>query len=67
MSQGVLRLCTFGGEHVFKCPRTLPSRLFSRSVKVFNKDGKPVEAVKGIPYKNLTIGVPKERWVNEKR
>ena len=68
MSQGVLRLCTLGGEHLLKCPRPLhPSRLFSGSVKLLSKDGKPVEAIKGIPYKNLTIGVPKEKWVNEKR
>lgn len=68
MSQGVLRLCTFGGEHLLKCHKALhPSRLFSGSVKLLNKDGKPVEAIKGIPYKNLTIGVPKEKWVNEKR
>jgi H+-translocating NAD(P) transhydrogenase len=68
MSQGVLRLCTLGGEHLLKCPRPLhPTRLFSGSVKLLAQDGKPVEAVKGIPYKNLTIGVPKEKWLNEKR
>jgi NAD(P) transhydrogenase len=32
-----------------------------------NKDGKPIEAIRGIPYNNLTIGVPKEKWLNEKR
>jgi len=68
MSQGVLRLCTLGGEHLMRLPRSFqPARLFSGSVKLFNKDGKPVEAIKGIPYKNLTIGVPKEKWINEKR
>lgn len=67
MSQGVLRLCTLSGEHLLKIPRPLhPARLFSGS-KLLCKDGKPVEAVKGIPYKNLTIGVPKEKWANEKR
>lgn len=68
MSQGVLRLCTLGGEHLLKCPRRInPSRFLSGNVKLFCKDGKPVEAIKGIPYKNLTIGVPKEKWLNEKR
>ncbi|XP_053630194.1 NAD(P) transhydrogenase, mitochondrial-like isoform X1 [Cherax quadricarinatus] len=28
---------------------------------------KPAEAIPGIPYKNMTIGVPKEIWQNEKR
>lgn len=51
-----------------RIPRPLrPSRLFSGSLRLFNKDGKPVEAIKGVPYKNLTIGVPKEKWTNEKR
>jgi H+-translocating NAD(P) transhydrogenase len=68
MSQGVLRLCTLGGEHLLKCPKPLhPSRLFSGSFKLLNKEGKPLEAVKGVPYKNLTIGVPKEKWLNERR
>lgn len=68
MSQGVLRLCTLGGEHVLKCPKPFhPLRLFSGSYKLLNKDGKPVEVIKGIPYKNLTIGVPKEKWLNERR
>lgn len=68
MSQGVLRLCTLSGEHLLKCPRPFhSSRLFSGSVKLLNKDGKPVDAIRGIPYKNLTIGVPKEKWLNEKR
>lgn len=68
MSQGVLRLCTLSGEHLLKIPQPLhPSRLFSNTVKLLSKDGKPVEAIRGIPYKNLTIGVPKEKWVNEKR
>lgn len=50
MSQGVLRLCI--GEHLLKIPRPLhPSRLFSGSVKLCRADGKPVEAIKGIPYK----------------
>lgn len=68
MSQGVLRLCTLSGEHLLKIPRPLhPSRLFSGTVKLLRADGKPLEAIKGIPYKNITIGVPKEKWVNEKR
>lgn len=40
---------------------------FTGSVKLLQKDGKPATAVTGIPYKNLVIGVPKERWVNERR
>ncbi|XP_042213471.1 NAD(P) transhydrogenase, mitochondrial-like [Homarus americanus] len=28
---------------------------------------KPAEPIPGIPYKNLTIGVPKEIWQNERR
>lgn len=70
MSQGVLRLCTIGGEHLFRIPTPMlrnPARVFSRSVRLLNQDGKPVEVIRGVPYKNLTIGVPKERWINEKR
>ncbi|CAO1419810.1 unnamed protein product [Diamesa serratosioi] len=70
MSQGVLRLCTIGGEHLFRIPTPMlrnPARLFSRSVRLLNQDGKPVEVIRGVSYKNLTIGVPKERWINEKR
>ncbi|XP_059619909.1 NAD(P) transhydrogenase, mitochondrial-like [Phlebotomus argentipes] len=68
MTRGVLRLCTLSGEHLLRIPRPIhPLRLFSGSVKLLQKDGKPVEAVKGIAYKNLTIGCPKERWNNERR
>lgn len=68
MSQGVLRLCTLGGESLLRIPSAVqPIRLFSKSVKLLQKDGKPVEAIKGVPYKNLTIGVPKEKWANERR
>ncbi|XP_063700559.1 NAD(P) transhydrogenase, mitochondrial-like [Culicoides brevitarsis] len=58
----LLRLCA-------RQKRTLDEsrRLFSKSVRILQKDGKPVEVIKGIPYKNLTIGVPKERWQNERR
>lgn len=28
---------------------------------------KPAEPIPGIPYKNITIGVPKEIWQNERR
>lgn len=28
---------------------------------------KPAEPIPGIPYKNMTIGVPKEIWQNERR
>uniref|UniRef100_A0A6B2EGJ3 NAD(P) transhydrogenase, mitochondrial n=1 Tax=Phlebotomus kandelakii TaxID=1109342 RepID=A0A6B2EGJ3_9DIPT len=68
MTRGVLRLCTLSGEHILRIPRPIhPLRLFSGSVKLLQKDGKPVEAIKGIAYKNLTIGCPKERWNNERR
>ncbi|XP_058814012.1 NAD(P) transhydrogenase, mitochondrial-like [Topomyia yanbarensis] len=68
MTRGVLRLCVYGGESVLHIPKvTNPLRLFSGTVKLLQKDGKPATAVTGIPYKNLVIGVPKERWVNERR
>uniref|UniRef100_A0A1B0CS25 NAD(P) transhydrogenase, mitochondrial n=2 Tax=Lutzomyia longipalpis TaxID=7200 RepID=A0A1B0CS25_LUTLO len=68
MTGGVLRLCTLSGQHLLRIPRPIhPLRLFSGSVKLLQKDGKPVEAIKGIEYKNLTIGCPKERWNNERR
>lgn len=37
------------------------------SAAVFEKNAKPSEAIAGIPYKNLKIGVGKEKWTNEKR
>lgn len=68
MTRGVLRLCTVHGDQLLQVPKTISRiRLFSNSVKLLQKDGKPVEAIKGISYKNLTIGVPKERWQNERR
>ncbi|GAB0093708.1 NAD(P) transhydrogenase, mitochondrial [Sergentomyia squamirostris] len=68
MTRGVLRLCTLSGEHLLRLPKPIhPLRLFSGSVKLLQKDGKPVEAIRGIAYKNLTIGCPKERWNNERR
>jgi len=38
-------------------------RIYSR----LHKDAKSAEPIKGIPYKNLSIGVPKEIWKNERR
>lgn len=68
MTRGILRLCAHQRATLIKFGEPLtPLRLFSGSAKRFQKDGKPVEVVKGIPYKNLTIGVPKERWQNERR
>lgn len=68
MVRGVLRLCSHQRENLLKLREPLNStRLFSGTVKLLQKDGKPVEAIKGVPYKNLTIGVPKERWQNERR
>lgn len=31
------------------------------------KNAKPIESIKGIPYKKLKIGVGKEKWMDEKR
>ncbi|KAJ8966257.1 hypothetical protein NQ314_003672 [Rhamnusium bicolor] len=31
------------------------------------KDAQAPSDIKGIPYKNLTVGVPKEIWKNERR
>ncbi|XP_050068389.1 NAD(P) transhydrogenase, mitochondrial-like [Anopheles maculipalpis] len=68
MTRGVLRLCCQQGDALLQVTRPLhPLRLFSGSVKLLQKDGKPATAVKGVPYQNLVIGVPKERWANEKR
>ncbi|KAK4036198.1 NAD(P) transhydrogenase, mitochondrial [Daphnia magna] len=39
-------------------------RTYARPLR---KDAKQAEPIKGIPYKNLTIGVPKEIWSNERR
>ncbi len=39
-------------------------RTYARPLR---KDAKPAEPIKGIPYKNMTIGVPKEIWANERR
>lgn len=41
--------------------------LFSGTARLFQKDTKPAAVVKGISYQNLKIGVPKEKWVNERR
>lgn len=41
--------------------------MYVGSVKLLQKDGKPVEAVKGIPYNKLKIGIAKEKWTNERR
>ncbi|XP_055532528.1 NAD(P) transhydrogenase, mitochondrial-like [Wyeomyia smithii] len=69
MTRGVLRLCAFGGESILQLPKAKahPLRLFSYSVRVTQKDSKTASAAVGIPYKNLIVGVPKERWINERR
>ncbi|KAK2721039.1 hypothetical protein QYM36_003353 [Artemia franciscana] len=38
-----------------------------KTYRGLRKDAKPSEPIKGIPYKNLSIGVPKEIWQNERR
>lgn len=40
---------------------------FTDSARLFDKGAKPSESIKGIPYKNVKIGVGKEKWNNEKR
>jgi len=68
MGRGVLRLCAHHRESLLKFKEPFNNtRLFSGTVKILQKDGKPVEAIKGIPYKNLSIGVPKEKFKNERR
>lgn len=68
MTRGLLRLCSHNREGILRLKEPIvSSRLFSGSVRFAQKDGKPVEVVKGIPYKNLSIGIPKERWQNERR
>ncbi len=42
-------------------------RTYARPLRKDAKDAKPAEPIKGIPYKNLSIGVPKEIWSNERR
>lgn len=42
-------------------------RTYARPLRKDAKDAKPAEPIKGIPYKNLSIGVPKEIWTNERR
>ena len=45
-----------------------PKYNLNRVTKRFNSDKKKAEEpVKGISYKNLTIGVPREQFQNEKR
>lgn len=59
------------------CPRvsfSQPQRLAVRkcnslrtSIRQFSNKGDPPPPTKGTPYKNLTIGVPKETFPNERR
>lgn len=82
MARGVLQLCSapkygariencckiFNASNKNTAARWLSThvsrRLLQKQTDV--KSASPAE-VKGIPYKQLTIGVPKERWQNEKR
>ncbi|CAN7989407.1 unnamed protein product, partial [Ixodes hexagonus] len=47
--------------------RPLRKRTFSRSAICRSESGAPPEPPKGIPYSNLSIGVPKELFKNEQR
>lgn len=69
MARGVLRLCTLHGEQLLRVAKPYQTlRLFTNSLRVLEKEAsKPAQAIKGVSYKNLTIGVPKEKWLNEKR
>lgn len=77
MVQGVLRLVNQQGCHslamvplcngITHHAGSTWKRLFSSTSKLLEKVATPPPPVKGIPYKNITIGVPKEIWQNEKR
>lgn len=41
--------------------------LIVESSAVCEKNAKPSESIQGIPYKQLKIGVGKEKWIDEKR
>ncbi|XP_055623090.1 NAD(P) transhydrogenase, mitochondrial-like [Toxorhynchites rutilus septentrionalis] len=68
MTRGILRLCAYGGDVAVQIHKPAqPLRLFSGNARYLQKDGKPAAVATGIPYEKLFIGVPKERWANERR
>lgn len=70
MTRGLLRLCKIGGEHMLTINRPPQAFRLLRTSAKYLKDAaaKPaVEPIKGVSYSNLKIGVPKEKWTNERR
>ncbi|XP_025089360.1 NAD(P) transhydrogenase, mitochondrial-like [Pomacea canaliculata] len=55
------------GSHVSKLTLQCSRSLKTTGQQYCQKAGKEVPQVKGIPYKNLSIGVPKEIYLNERR
>lgn len=45
----------------------IDAKLFLGSAILCEQNAKPSESIKGIPYKNLKIGVGKEKWTDERR
>lgn len=63
MARGILSYGLYNRLAYTQVPcRKFQLRLFSSPAKSDDK-----AKVAGIPYKNLTIGVPKEKWTNERR
>lgn len=63
---GVLR-ATVKLQAPVQSPLICSVRGLRTHARPLRKDAKPAEPIKGIPYKNLSIGVPKEIWTNERR
>ena len=64
---GVLRVTVCVQSATIQSPLLCSVRGLRTYARPLRKDAKPAEPIKGIPYKNLTIGVPKEVWTNERR
>lgn len=78
MHQGVLRVLNHHGPRGLAMlplccgisqapPCHLWKRLFSSTGHLLEKAAAPAPPVRGTPYKQLKIGVPKEIWQNERR
>lgn len=61
-----INVCKSQRVPTVQCNRYTSIRQFNTQSHL-RKDVKPETEIKGVPYKNLTIGVPKEIWQNEKR
>jgi hypothetical protein len=64
---GVLRVTICVQSATIQSPLLCSVRGLRTYARPLRKDAKPAEPIKGIPYKNLSIGVPKEVWTNERR